>query len=80
MITVYKFLKVFDKVNCEQFFNRVEGDRTRGHNMKLKKMVVKREVRRHFFSARVVDKWNSLDRRIVEAKSIHSFKARYDKK
>lgn len=42
--------------------------------------VDRREVRRHFFSARVVDKWNSLDRRIVEAKSIHSFKARYDKK
>jgi len=48
--------------------------------MKLKKNVVRREVRRHFFSARVVDKWNSLEKRIVEAKSIHSFKAKYDKK
>ena len=31
-----------------------------------------------FFSVRVVDKWNSLEEDVLEVKSIHSFKSRYD--
>jgi len=36
--------------------------------LKLEEKVVRRKVRRHFFSAQVVDKRNSLEKRIVEAK------------
>ena len=78
MITVYKLLNGFDKVDSTQFFKKVES-KTRGHPMKIEKKAAKRDVRKFFFSIRVTDKWNSLQETVVEAKSIHSFKARYDR-
>ena len=79
MITVYKYVKGLDIVNCDQFFDR-RGTRTRGHNMRFKKKEARRDVRKHFFSVRVVDKWNALSSEVVEARNIHNFKARYDRK
>ena len=78
MITVYKFIKGFDRVNSKHFFE-CGGSRTRGHNMKIMKRVAKRDVRKHFFSHRVVENWNSLKDDVVSARNIHSFKERYDK-
>ena len=78
MITVFKFMKGFDRVNCENYFERNQG-KTRGHSWKLKKRGARRDNRKYFFSNRVVDKWNSLDGKVVKAASIHSFKARYDR-
>ena len=78
MITVFKFMKGFDKVNCKNYFER-NHDKTRGHSWKIKKRKVRRDNRKYFFSNRVVDKWNSLDSEVVKAASIHSFKARYDR-
>ena len=77
MITVYKFLKGFDNVDSKQFFARADST-TRGHPLKIKKKVTKSDVRKFFFSARVVDKWNSLQEEVIDAKTIHSFKKRYD--
>ena len=71
-------MRGFDKVDSEAFFER-NKDVTRGHSWKLKKRIAKRDNRKYFFSNRVVDAWNSLDKDIVEARSIHSFKARYDR-
>ena len=79
MITVYKYVKGLDIVNCDQFFDR-RGTRTRGHNMRFKKKEARRDVRKHFFSVRVVEKWNALSSEVVEARNIHNFKARYDRK
>ena len=78
MITVFKFMKGFDRVNCENYFERNQG-KTRGHSWKIKKRRARRDNRKYFFSNRVVDKWNSLDGEVVKAASIHSFKARYDR-
>lgn len=66
--------------NCDQYFDRVEGDNTMEHSMRLKKKVTKREVRKHFFSGKVVDKWNSLEKINEEVQSTHSFDAKYSKK
>jgi len=37
------------------------------------------DIRKFFFSQRVVNKWNSLPVDVVEAVSVNSFKNRYDK-
>ena len=48
--------------------------------MKIKKRVARRDVRKHFFSHRVVKNyWNSLNEEVVSARSIHSFKEKYDR-
>ena len=53
--------------------------RTRGHSYKLVKSRSKLEVRKNFFSQRVVSEWNNLPTEVVEATSVNIFKNRYDK-
>ena len=45
----------------------------------MKKKQSDRDVRRYFFSQRVVNRWNSLDQETVDVGSINSFKGRLDK-
>jgi len=51
---------------------------TRGHKFKLKKYRSRLDIRKNFFSNRVVSHWNSLPSHIVEADSVLTFKKRLD--
>ena len=42
--------------------------------MKLRKTRCTRDVTRHFVSNRVVNRWNLLDQRTVDAPSLNAFK------
>ena len=79
LIEVFKFVKGFSKVNTSKFFVFSKGTRTRGHEYKLQKSRSRLDIRKHCFSQRVVDKWNSLPAAIVQAQSVNSFKNMYDK-
>jgi len=46
----------------------------RGHELKLNKHRSKLEVRRHFFTEQLVNRWNSLDHHTVNASTVNSFK------
>ena len=48
--------------------------RTRGHNLRLKGRSFKTEMRRNFFSQRVVNLRNSLPQKAVETRSLSVFK------
>jgi hypothetical protein len=61
------------EVPRERFFATKQYDGTRGHTMKLFKKRVGR-YKQHFFSVRVVDRWNELDEKIVMATSVDNFK------
>jgi len=50
------------------------GGRTRGHSLKLRKPSCHTNVRKYFFSVRVINRWNSLGQEAVESTSINSFK------
>jgi hypothetical protein len=52
---------------------------TRGHRFKLAKARSKLDIRKNFFSQRVVNSWNGLPESVVEADSVNNFKSRYDK-
>ena len=77
MITTFKFIKGFDDVRSENYFDRRHGT-TRGHSLKLKKRAPKQDVSKYFFSNRVVDRWNALKEETIQAKTIANFKKRYD--
>ena len=76
MIQVYKIVTGVDRVDPNMFFEFAKSSRTRGHKYKLCKPRCKTSFRRHVFSHRVVDIWNSLSSSVVEAPDINSFKTR----
>ena len=58
----------------DTFFARVADARTRGHTFKLKKNYCGTEARYHFFSNRVVNRWNQLEPEDVEVTTVNTFK------
>ena len=65
--------------NTDQILELDSDNTRRGHNFKLKKRHCKTATRSNFFSFRVVDVWNNLPHKVVNAPSLNSFKARIDK-
>ena len=53
--------------------------RTRGHSYKIKKQCSSSDLRKFFFSQRVVDKWNALEEEVVEAETVNMFKVRLER-
>ena len=79
MLEVFKILKGFSKVNYNNWFKLATNSRTRGHCYKLIKSRSRLDIRKNFFSQRVVNAWNSLPSDVVQAESVNAFKNRYDK-
>ena len=61
-----------------KFFELNTDNITRGHSFKLVKHRGNCEVRRHFFSERVVNRWNMLDQDIISAKTVNGFKSKLE--
>ena len=79
MIEVYKYLhKIYETKDNILPLDR-SGINTRGHSLKLSKRGCRLDVRKNFFSFRVVNPWNALPEEVVSAPSLNSFKARLDK-
>jgi hypothetical protein len=78
LIEVFRLLKGFDNVDYQHFFQLVDGSRTRGHRFKIVKLRSRLDIRKNFFSQRVVNIWNNLPASVVEADSVNSFKNRLD--
>ncbi|MPC99772.1 hypothetical protein E2C01_095208 [Portunus trituberculatus] len=51
---------------------------TRGHGMKLKKTMCRREMREYSFPNRSIEIWNNLNETVVQAINISDFKAKLD--
>ena len=49
MIEMFKIMKGIDKISADELFNRVDGERTRGHSLRVKKRRVKMVVRQGSF-------------------------------
>ena len=55
------------------------GCSTRGNKYKLLNRTFCHDLRKHYFSARIVNIWNSLPNYFVDVSTINQFKARLDK-
>jgi len=61
-----------------ELFTRVCNDRTRGNGSKLKGGRFRLDLRKKFFTMRVVKRWHRLPRETLDAPSVEVFKARLD--
>ena len=74
----FQYLKGAYRKDGEGLFTRVCSDRTWGNGSKLKEGRIRLDIRKKFFTMRVVKHWNRLPREAVAARSLEAFKARLD--
>ena len=84
MVQVYKILNGFDKVDSSTWFTTYGLNPTRNtrqsnyRNNLIQTSIPKTDIRKHFFSQRVIQDWNSIPESIKDSRSIKSFKNSYD--
>ena len=79
MIEPYKILNnIYDKRTTAGIFT-LNTNTNRGHPLKLLKHRCARDIRKNFFSSRIVNIWNNLPSAVVTAKNTDTFKRRLDK-
>ena len=79
LIEVYKILHGLDHLDAGKFFS-LSSTSTRGHSLKLykKSMCKGLQLRKYFFSQRVIINWNKLPAHVVVAKNVNEFKKYFD--
>jgi len=78
LVAAFQFLKGTYRKDEEGLFIRGCNDRMRGNGFKLKEGRFRLDIRKKFFTMRVVKHWNRLPREVVDAPSLEVFKARLD--
>ena len=79
LIETYKIITGKEKIQSDKFFSKAETSYLRGNSHKLYKKQFRTDIRKHFFSMRVVDAWNKLPEKVVMSETTDQFKRGLDK-
>ena len=79
LIEIFKMVKGYSTVPWSIFFAR-NRNCTRGHDWKLVKKYSRGLTRHHFFSQRVINRWNRLDQEAINSTSVNAFKMNLQRK
>ncbi|XP_072017081.1 uncharacterized protein [Amphiura filiformis] len=81
LIEVFKILNGLEDIKPEELFTMSHNTGTRGHSYKLFKKQLHKglNLRKCFFSQRVIDTWNKLPADVVNVKTTNQFKGKIDK-
>ena len=77
LIETFKIIKEIYAVDKGKFF-RMRNNQTRGHNQKIYKQHSRLNLRKYFFTQRVVNDWNQLPEEAVNATTVTQFKTVID--
>ena len=74
LLEVFRMYKGLSLTPFCRYFTLTPVNNTRGHSAKVLKNRCSLDLRRFFFSERVVDRWNSLPQHVIDLGSINAFK------
>ena len=79
LVELFKISRGLSAIPMESLFELEISCRTRGHFLKLRKKRVETDLRKYFFSTRVVNRWNGLNEESLRAETVDMFKRRLEK-
>jgi hypothetical protein len=81
MLQTFKIVRGIDKVNSEDWFQMAaqaeRATRSTDGPLSIRPRAARLEVRRNFFSTRVVDSWNQIPCNVKNARNVGMFKRLY---
>ncbi len=74
LLETFRMYKGWSTISFSSMFTENHMSKTRGHSAKINKNRCNLDIRRHFFSERVIDRWNSLEQHIIDSATVNAFK------